>query len=229
MENYINTLPVNQVFLFLIIGALLHFVFYVVNTYIIPVFKKKRASVGLYWLRFQIVSWTVFLLLFFSVLFKENMYLTLAISAIIVGVGWNFWTNFFAGVMIKFTNQFKVNDNISTELATGKIKNIKIAFTELINTKGELLVVPNIQMKKAVLKHHNKKNTLNTSTFICNTKIDHHEVLKYAMNCPYFTGNQNIKVTKNQNKDYEIKAMLLDESFKEKVYEYFENLTKINK
>jgi len=224
MENYINTLPVNQVFLFIIIGALLHFVFYVVNTYIIPVFKKKRASIDLYWLRFQILSWTVFLLLFFSVLFKENMYLTLAISVITVGIGWNFWTNFFAGVMIKFTNQFKINDNISTELATGKIKNIKMTFTEVINAEGELLVVPNIQMKKAVLKHHNKKNTLNTNTFICSTKIDHNEVLKYAMNCPYFTGNQNIKVIKNQNKDYEIKAMLLDESFKEKAGDYFNEL-----
>jgi len=225
MENYINTLPINQVFLFLAVGALLHLVFYIISTYVIPVFRKKRNSIGLYWLRFQIISWTIFLLLFFSSLFKANMYLTLAITIIVIGIGWNFWTNFFAGIVIKFTNQFKVNDNITTDLAVGKIKAIKMTFTEVINTKGELLVIPNNEIKKTVLKHHSKKNTISTTSFNCTAPRSQNEIYDYAMNCPYFTGNQAIKITQNKDKVYEIKAMLVDVSFKEKAVKYFENLS----
>ncbi len=225
MENYINTLPVKQVVLFLVIGALLHFIFYLINSYALPVLLKKKSLIGLYWNRIQIVSWTIFLLLFFSSLFRANMYLTLAISAIVIGIGWSFWTNFFAGIVIKFTNQFKTGDTVSSELVQGKVKSIRTTFTEVINSKGELLIIPNSKMKKAILRHHSTKSTLHTSSFTCNAKLHQNDMYKYAMNCPYFTGNQSIKISKNQNNIYEIKAMLLDESLKQKAVTYFNNLS----
>lgn len=230
MENYINTLPIKQVLLFLVIGGLLHVAFNIITTYALPIIKKKKDSVSLYWHRIQIISWTVFLLLFFSSLFKANMYLTLAITIIVLGIGWTFWTNFFAGNMIKFTNQFKVNDTISTDIATGSIKAIKMTYTEVINTKGELMVIPNNQLKKAILKHQNKKNILKTHTFICKAKasLSYNKIHEYALNCPYFTANQSISIVKD-DETYQIKAMLLDDSYKERVYEYFENLAQKNK
>jgi hypothetical protein len=224
MENYIDSLPIKQMLLFLVIGGALYFIFYLITTYAIPVLKKQQYSMGLYLHRIQIISWTVYLLLFFSSMFNANMYLTLFISVIVIGIGWSFWTNFFAGIMIKFTNQFKVNDHISSNLVKGKIKNIKMTFTEVINSKGELLVIPNNQLKNAVLKHLNQKNIINTTTFICNGRFTYDEVYSHALNCPYFTGNQSIKVSRDKSKKYEIKAMLLDESFKEKADAYFEKL-----
>ncbi len=225
MENYINTLPVKQVVLFLVIGALLHFIFSLINSYALPVLLKKKSLIGLYWNRIQIVLWTIFLLLFFSSLFRANMYLTLAISAIVIGVGWSFWTNFFAGIVIKFTNQFKNGDKISSDLVQGKVKSIKTTFTEVINSKGELLIIPNNKMKKAVLRHHSTKSTLLTSSFTCEAKIHQNEMYKYALNCPYFTGNQPIKISKNEKGLFDVKAMLLDESLKLKAVTYFNKLS----
>lgn len=224
MGNYIDSLSTNQVLLLLLIGGLLYSCFYLINKFFIPILKKKQLSTGLYWHRIQIVLWTVYLLLFFSLLFKSNMYLTLTISIIVLVLGWSFWTNFFAGIIIKFSNQFRVNDHISSDLATGKIKDIKMTFTEVINNEGELLVIPNNQLKNAVLKHLNQKNTINTATFICSGKFTYNEIYKHALNCPYFTGNQSILVEKNKNKEYEIKAMLLDESFKKEAIAYFEKI-----
>ncbi len=230
MENYINTLPIKQVVLFLVIGGLLHVVLYIITTYALPIIKTKKESVSLYWQRIQIISWTIFLLLFFSSLFKANIYLTLAITGIVLGIGWTFWTNFFAGNMIKFTNQFKVNDAIDTDIASGSIKAIKMTYTEVISPKGELMVIPNNQLKKAILKHQNKKNILKTHTFACNasSSISYNIVRESALNCPFFTANHSITVEKD-NDTYQIKAMLLDESFKDKVCKYFENLAKKNK
>jgi hypothetical protein len=224
MDSYINTLPYQQVLLYLVIGGLLHSIFYLTTNYGIPILKKRQQAVGLYWNRIQIFSWTVYLLLFFSSLFKANIYLTLAISVLALLIGWGFWINFFAGIIVKFTNQFKVNDHISTDLIAGKIKDIKSTYTEIISNKGELLIIPNSQLKKAVLKHLNQKNTLNTSTFICAGKLSYKEVYKHALNCPYVIGNQAIRIVKNKNKKYLVKATLLDESYKEDAVAYFEKV-----
>jgi hypothetical protein len=208
---------------FLLIGGALHFGFYLITSYGLPILKKKQQTAGLYWYRIQIFSWIVFLLFFYSALFKANMYLTLAVSVLTLLIGWNYWINFFASVMIRFTNQFKVNDHISTDLVTGRIKAIKTTFTEVINNKGELLIIPNVQLKRAVLKHLNQKNTLNAVSFVCDGR-SYKEVYNHALNCPYFTGNQVIKVEKNKHGKYVVKAMLLDESFKEQSAAYFEKL-----
>ena len=224
MQNYITTLPFKQVLLFIVIGGFLQFSFYLITHYGMPILKKKQNSISLQWNRIQIISWAIFLLLFFSSLLKANLYLTLAISVVILFIGWTFWIDIFAGMMIKFTNQFQINDNISTTLITGKVKAIKITFTEVLNSKGELSTIPNSKLHKALLKHLNKKNTLNTSTFVCSGNLSYDEAYNYALNCPYFTGNQKIKIAKDNNHEYEIKAMLLDETFKEDAVDYFKKI-----
>lgn len=226
MEDYINNLPIKQVLLFLVLGALLHFVFYLISNYVLPILEKKKSSIALYWHRIEILVWTLFLLVFFTSLFLTNIFLTLSISLILLGVGWTYWTNFFAGIVIKFTNHIKVNDRIETEMVTGKIRAIKMTFTEIINTKGELVIIPNNLLRKSVVKHTNKKNTLELFSFNYKPRNDTSQnvVYQHALNCPYFSGNQDIRINKENNEEYLIEAMLIDQVFKEKVFVYFENL-----
>ena len=224
MESNINSMPVKEVLLLILIGSLLHLSIYLITTYIVPVLKKKRHPIGLFWNRAQIILWAIFALFAFSLLFRENMFLTLAVSAIVLALGWNYWLNFFAGVTIKFTNQFKVDDHVSTEFAVGKIQAIKMAFTEIQNNHGELIVVPNNLLKNAVLKHVNQKNKLRTSTFTCSGEHSYAKVYNYAINCPFLSGNQKIDVTKTQDNAYQIKAMLLEDSFKDEAAVYFNAL-----
>jgi hypothetical protein len=224
MESEINSLPIREVLLLVLIGGLIQLGMYLISTYILPVLKKKRPPVGLFWERSQIVLWGIFALFSFSLLFRENMYLTLAATGLILALSWSFWVNFFAGLTIKFTNQFRPGNHVSTDLAEGKIQAIKMSFTEVINSKGELIVVPNRLLKNAVLKHINQKNKLKTSIFICSGEHNHNKLYNHAINCPFISGNQKITISKNQNNTYEIKAMLLDDSFLEEAVAYFKDL-----
>lgn len=224
MENYTNILPFKQIVVFLLLGALLHFVFYVVSKYIIPILLKKESTVSLLWQRLQIVVWILFFTFLFSSLILANLVLTIAIGLIALGTGWTYWTNFFAGASIKFSNTPRVNDFIETKLVAGRIKSINLTSTEIVNKKGELIVIPNSKLIKLVIKHVNTATSL--SPFIYNyapkKEIAYDTLYEQALNCPYFTGNQAIKIEREDGKNFKIKAMLIDESLKEKAIVYFE-------
>jgi len=225
MENLNYILASQQALSLVLIGILLFVFFNLTSAYVVPIIQKKQAKADLFWKRIKIVLWSLYLLLCYGLLFSANMYLTLAVSAMVLATGWSFWTNFFAGILIRFSNQYKVDDYISTDFVTGKIKAIKTSYTEVVNGKGELLVIPNLQLKNAVLKHLNIKNSPNRETFSCSGSFTREQVYQYALNCPYLTANQSISVEKKSDTAFEIRAMLIDESFKEKVVAYFERLT----
>lgn len=221
-----NSIPVSEVLLLLLIGGVLHLFVHLVSSYVVPVLQKRRPTLSYLWNRLQVILWVLYVVITFSVLFRANMYLTLAISALALVLGWSFLINFFAGIAIKFTNQFKIGDQISTELAEGKIQAIKISFTEIINGKGELIVVPNTLLRNAVLKHISQKNKLSTSTFNFSCSQSYSQVYQHAINCPFISGNQDISVVKKDHNSFEVKAMLLDDSYAEEAITYFECIDK---
>ena len=225
MPDYINTLPLKQVFIYLFIGALLHFVFHVVSKYIIPVLIKKESAIVLLWQRLQIVIWVVYFTFFFSSLMIANNVLTLSISFIVITTGWSYWTNFFAGTIIKISNTLKVDDFIATELVSGRIRKINLTYTEIINKKGELIVIPNNKLNKQVIKHVNDAKTLSPFSYIFFPKKDfsYEKLYQKSLNCPYFTANQIVKIERDKGVSYLIKAMLIDEGLKEKAIAYFES------
>lgn len=225
MENYTNILPLKQIVIYLLLGALLHFVFYVVSKYIIPVLLKKESAFALLWQRLQVVVWGLFFTLFLSSLLVANMILTVVIGFVILVIGWGFLTNLFAGISIKFTNTPKTHDFIVTDLVVGKIKSINLTYTEVINNKGELITIPNSKLNKLVIKHINDAKSLNpfTYTYIPKKEISYDTLYQQVLNCPYFTGNQIMKIERGtDNKSFLIKAMLLDENLKEKAIAYFQ-------
>jgi len=225
MPDYINTLPLKQVLIYLLVGALLHFVFYVITRYIIPVLIKRESAIVLLWQRLQIVVWVVYFTFFFSSLMITNIVLTLSISFIVITIGWSYWTNFFAGTIIKFSNTPKVNDFIATELVSGRIRKINLTYTEIVNKKGELIVIPNNKLNKQVIKHVNDAKTLSPFSYVFFPKKDfsYEKLHQKALNCPYFTANQNVKIERDEGVSYLIKAMLIDASLKEKAIVYFES------
>lgn len=225
MNDYINILPYKEALVYLLIGALLHAVFYILTKFIIPILIQRESAVVLYWQRLQILVWITFFVFFFSSLLIKNIVLTLAVSVIVVATGWTYWTNFFAGTIIKFRNTPRLHDFISTDIVKGRIRAINLTYTEVVNTKGELIIIPNNKLNKSVIKHVNTAKTLNPFVYEILFKkesLTYDSLYQKAMNCPYFTGNQKISLDRISRDVYAVKAMLIDESFKEKAIEYFE-------
>ena len=226
MENYIHTIPFKQIIFFLMIGGLIHFVFQFINHFLISTLIKKNKSIYILWQRIQIIVWFSFFLLFFSTLLISNFLLVSFISIFFIGFGWNFLHNLYAGIIIKYRNKLNIDDDITTGFVSGKILMINWIDTELINEQGEHIIFPNKKLLSSVIRHLNKMTALNPFTYIYQTnKSSYDKLYTQALNCPYFAVNQTVTLSKNSDNTYQIEAMLIDKSFKEKAIRYFEKLS----
>jgi small-conductance mechanosensitive channel len=223
MDYNISKIPFYHLLLYVAFGILFLVVFYIINNYIIPLSKDKQYIIQKYWQKIQIISWLVFSGLFFIALFRTNMYITLIFTAVILGLGWSFWRNIFSGIIIKFNNQFKIGETISTDFATGELKTINLSQSELINDNGELVIIPNHKLRTSVLKHLYKKSDVQTHSFTVtpSKKLSSEVIYQMALNCPFISANQKIEVERMNDQEFNIKASVIDTIFVDKVNSYF--------
>lgn len=220
----LENIPVSDILKFLIAGLIIAFVFNIINNYIIPFIKERQATTLKWWQRIQIIIWLLFVALFYVKMLQANIVVTVILSAFLFGVGFNYWRNVFAGILIKFSNQFRAGDIISADFAKGQLSAINLSQTKLINDKGELVVIPNAKIRAAVLKQLYKKNNVQTHSFRVQTTKDQsaEDLYRLVLNCPYISANQKINVEKKANEEYLIQVSVIDNSFVDKVNGYFE-------
>ena len=139
----LENIPVSDIFKFLVTGLIIALAFNIINSYIIPFIKERQAATIKWWQRIQITIWLLFVTLFYVRMLQANIIVTVILSVFLFGVGFNYWRNVFAGILIKFSNQFRAGDIISADFAQGQLSAIHLSQTKLINDKGELVVIPN--------------------------------------------------------------------------------------
>ena len=225
MNFNISDLQFYQLLYYVVFGVFLAIAFYVVNGYIIPLLKHKQQQVLKYWQKIQIISWVLFYGLFFIALIKVNLLITLTFTIIALGIGWNFWRNIFSGIIIKFNNQYQLGEMISTDFVKGEIISINLSQSELMNEKGEIVIVPNSKLREAVLTHYYKKSNVQTHSFkVVTSSRTTETIYQLALNCPYISANQKIEILRGNGNEFTVNASIIDLSFSEKVEMYFSNL-----
>jgi small-conductance mechanosensitive channel len=219
-----STIPLFIIFEYIIVGLLLLLVLNFIGRYIIPLIEKRTVFINPWWQKIQIVIWLAYLILFYSDLLRLYTAITLISTVVVLGLGWEYWKNIFAGVLIKFNDQFKKGDFISINKIKGTLKTIRLSRSELINEKGELVVIPNNELRNKVLTHLHRTQDVNICIFNVKNTIDQspEAIYKLAYDCPYISGNQEISVEKKQKNEYIIKATIIDNSFIEYANNYFE-------
>lgn len=222
MNFNVSEIQIYKLLFYVLFGAILFVVLYIINHYVIPLIKRKQHQINKYWQKLQIIAWLFFIGLFFIALIRANMFITLIFMVIILGLGWNFWSNIFSGIVIRFTNQFEPGEVISTDFAKGELKAINLSQSELINDKGETIVVPNKKLRGAVLTHYHKKSNVQMHSFTVEFADKTIEaVYQVALNCPFISANQKIEVERTQGNEFTINAAVIDSSFVDKVNTYF--------
>jgi len=223
MEYLMNKISFSFVFWFMVVGLVLYIALYIINHYVLPLIELKKNRFTRWWKKFQLVIWALFLSVFFYQSFHENMVITLSFGAIILGIGWNFWRNLFSGLLIQFSEEFKVGDYISTDFATGELTTINLAQSELINDQGELVIIPNHQMRNAVLKHIAKKSNVKTYSFDIRTNNNETttDIRKLVNHCPYVSSNQKVVVESISQDHFVVKVAIIDGVFLDRVREWF--------
>ena len=222
MNFNVSEIQLYKLLFFVLFGAALFIVLYIINHYVIPLIKKKQHQINKYWQKLQIIVWLLFSGMFLIASIRANIFITLTFMAIILGLGWNFWSNIFAGIVIRFTNQFEHGEVISTEFAKGELKSIHLSQSELINDKGETIIVPNKKLRGAVLTHYHKKSNVQMHAF----KVEYTDktiesIYQLAINCPFISVNQKIEVARIKGNEFIIYAAVIDSSFIDKVNAYF--------
>ena len=222
MNLTISEIQVYKLMFYLLFGGALLLGFYIINNYVIPLIKRKKHQINNYWQKFQIIVWLLFVGMFIIALLRANTMITTLFIIIVLGVGWNFWSNIFAGIIIRFNNQFELGEVISTAFAKGELKAINLSQSELINDKGETIVVPNKKLRGSVLTHYHKKSNVQIHTFtvqISNKTIEWVEQL--VLSCPFIAANQKIEIEKNMDDEFTIYAAVIDMAFIDQINAYF--------
>ena len=220
----LENIPVSDILKFLVTGLIITLAFNIISSYIIPFIKERQAATIKWWQRIQIIIWLLFVTLFYIRMLQANIIVTVILSIFLFGVGFNYWRNVFAGILIKFSNQFRAGDIISADFAQGQLSAIHLSQTKLINDKGELVVIPNAKIRTAVLKQLYKKDNVQTHSFKVQVATDQNaeDLYRLVLNCPYISANQEISVEKKSNEEYLIQVSVIDNSFVDKVNRYFE-------
>ena len=222
MDNIIEARN-NHILLFVGIGLLIFVLFYIIDKYIFPLSKISEDIKSKYWVKIQILIWIGFFGLFYIELFYSYLYVTLTFTALIVGLGWSYWRNVFAGIIIKFNNQLKIGETISTDFVTGELRSINFSQSEFNNQKGELVIIPNHKLRTSVLKHLYEKSNIQTHSFKVRVEGNQSSksIYNLAINCPYIAVNQKIEVEQINSDEFVVKAALVDSSLVDRVNRYF--------
>ncbi|MDC0230701.1 mechanosensitive ion channel family protein [Aureispira] len=223
MDLSINNIPYSTIAVFIAVGFSLQFFFKLVNNQVIPFLQQKQKTTYKWWQRIKILAWLLYSFLFFVALLSANIIVTLFLSVIVLGLGWNYWRNIFSGILIKFSSQFRKGDIISTEFAKGALKTINLSHTKLLNEQGELVVIPNFILRNAVLKQLYKKRNIKTHSFKITTddSCQKDRIYQLVLNCPYISVHQEISIKKLQKNVFLLKVSIIDIAFVEKIHEYF--------
>ncbi len=225
---YLLNHPLSRIIEMLLAGIVLLIVFRILNRFVASLVEEKRQVVFLQWTRFQIAVWIIFSLFLYSMLFRYNMYVTLIATAAFLGLGWNFWKDVFAGVLIKLENQFSIGNFVSTECSKGVLQQINFSQSALVNDAGELVVIPNSRLRNEVLTHH--QNVSDASIYsvevISSGGLSVSKLYEFAYNCPYISANKEITIEKQRDNIFNIRASIIDFSFADQADAYFKRLSK---
>lgn len=224
IDYSINEIALNQVLTYILIGVICAFVFFIFSRYLLPLISRGRQSWLRVWSKAEIVFWLVYVALLYTILFRTNMLVTIAMSIVIFGAGWNYWRNVFSGLIIKLDSQLKQGDAIDIEFAKGELKSIGLSQSELMNESGEMIVVPNYTLRNSVLRHLNKETNVQTQIFKVTTKQDmsSESVYRLALECPFISSNQKIEVERVNPDEVIVRAAVIDNAYIDNVHRYFQ-------
>ncbi len=224
IDYNISDVSLRQVLMYLLFGLLSAVIAYIITHYLLPILSRHKYSRMLIWQRTQIVFWLVYVGLLFVILFRINMFVTIAMSIVIFGAGWNYWRNVFSGLVIKLNTQLRIGDVIDIEFARGELRSIGLSQSELINESGELVVVPNYKLRTSVVRHLNKKTNVQMHAFNISVSAQWTlEAMKnLALECPFVSANQKIEVERLSSDEVVVRAAVIDNAFIDNVNLYFQ-------
>ncbi len=124
----------------------------------------------------SIVVWILGLMIAAVIVFPNltpaSMLTGLGIGSVAIGFAFkDVFENFLAGIIILFRREMRIGDHIECEGVEGRVDHIAIRETHIMQTDGQLVIMPNSMLFKnpvTVRTHHPQRRV----TFICGVAYD---------------------------------------------------------
>lgn len=144
MQQILHGISFPMLFLLGIIGAVIFISFGVYRRLILPVLLSKDSGSTHYKTlgRVEIVVWTVYIMavIYFSLL--NSLLVTVILLALVVFAFFDFWKNYFAGIILRFSDKIQVGDSITINDYSGKIIKFGNRALKMISPIGEEILIP---------------------------------------------------------------------------------------
>src|SRR5690606_13242114 len=105
----------DSLILILAIAGIIFGFFYLIKNYIFPLVESEKvlAKSKILTFRIEVLVWSVFALLVLVFSISVSPFVTVIICAILIGLGFTFWRDFFPGLIVRVANQFHIGDTVS--------------------------------------------------------------------------------------------------------------------
>jgi small-conductance mechanosensitive channel len=166
------TLTVQKVFFIILIFFAIRIVALLVDFLMNRKIKRNNLEIGKGKSIIQITKyliWMTGLFLAFGAVGLKLTFIIASVSALLVGVGFglqNIFNDFFSGIIILFDGSIKVNDVVQVSDIVGRVKDIGIRTTKVLNRDNIILIIPNSKFTSDNVinwSHHDQKTRFNVS------------------------------------------------------------------
>lgn len=140
----INGIPFSMLLILGVIGVAIFVGFHLYRRLILPILLLKETgpahqkSVD----RLEIICWAIY----FIVLIYNALMMSLAVTTILLVVislaFFDFWKNYFAGIILKFSDKLQLGDVISVNELRGKVIAFGSRDLKIVSTIGEEILIP---------------------------------------------------------------------------------------
>ncbi len=148
----INGITFSMLFILAIIGLIIFVGFNIYRRLILPIILLKETGPAHQksLVRLEIVIWAIYFVIVLYHSLVASMAITLVLLTLILFAFFDFWINYFSGIILKFGGNFHIGDSITVNEYSGKILEFGNRDIKLVSSIGEELLIPYRLVNKEV-------------------------------------------------------------------------------
>ena len=208
-------------------AALIAGVFYLIKNYLIPFLKSRQTKERLRFTVFQleVIIWTTYFMIGISLLIHDSLLTSLILLFLIALIGFNFWRNFFNGIIFKLQKNFEVKDPVQFDNHIGFIDRLTKTNIQIKTETDEIVYVPYFKLNGDLLIKRQVKGKLLSEKFKLNLVQGHETkaiqlVEFWLYSCPWTVNTKGNKVQFIDEKSILITLYAVDKATLLKAIDY---------
>ncbi len=224
-----ENIPIGLLLFLGVAATILIVVFWLLHRYVLPLIKNRKSerTASIWLLRVEALSWAAFALFAIYRLLLASPVITLILVTLICVLGWNFWKDFFAGLLFRLERKLDLGDVIHFEGTNGKrqegiVHTINSRSISILQTNGESILIPYHRLDDLILSKSHPEGNLLRHTFTVEVKETNPakakmQLQKLLFECPWSVPAQSPIIEDLGNGAFQVTSFTTDSEAAEKL------------